>query len=100
MPSTLQNLETRKKEILLDLAHLGDREPNIQITHVDLRGDRTLYLKHSQHNRKPLNESTQEVLKHLHRLWGFDVHLDSLSNDEITQSFHCPPKEPDNTAKN
>ncbi|MEM8498736.1 MAG: SpoVR family protein [Pseudomonadota bacterium] len=61
--------------------NLGDREPNIQVVKVDRRGDRSLYLRHSQHRRRPLGDSTEEVLKHLHRLWGFDVHLDSMSAD-------------------
>jgi len=30
------------------------------------------------------------VMRHLHRLWGFDVHLHSLNGDEITASYHCP----------
>ena len=79
------------REDLASQYNLGDREPNIQIVNVDLRGDRALYLKHMQHNRKPLHEGTQEVLKHLHRLWGFDVHLDSCNGDEITARYTCPP---------
>lgn len=70
--------------------NLGDREPNIQITHIDFRGDRSMTLQHSQHNRKPLNQETQEVLKHLHRLWGFDIHLESVQNGKVVKTFHCP----------
>ncbi|SFC41998.1 Stage V sporulation protein SpoVR/YcgB, involved in spore cortex formation [Microbulbifer thermotolerans] len=70
--------------------NLGNREPNIQVYSVDTRGDRSLTLHHTQHWRRPLGKDTGEVLKHLHRLWGFDVHLHSLNGDEITASYHCP----------
>ena len=56
---------------------LGSREPNIQVWSVNLRGDRSLTLRHTQHNLRPLHESADEVLKHVARLWGFGVHLES-----------------------
>lgn len=71
--------------------NLGNREPNIQIFEVDVRGDRSITLHHQQFNRQPLDDdSTKEVLKHIHRLWGFDVHLHSLRDNEIFERFHCP----------
>ncbi len=79
------------REELAGQYNLGNREPNIQVHKVDVRGDRSLTLQHVQHNRKPLGKSTEEVLKHVHRLWGFDIHLHSVQNEEITASFHCPP---------
>ena len=83
------------REALSAQYNLGNREPNIQVFEVDVRGDRSLTLQHQQFNRQPLDESSAEVLKHIHRLWGFDVHLHSVCNDKITQSFHCPSKELD-----
>ncbi|BFM17867.1 SpoVR family protein [Maricurvus nonylphenolicus] len=83
------------RENLAGQYNLGNREPNIQVCNVDIRGDRSLTLQHIQHNRKPLAETTEEVLRHMHRLWGFDIHLHSLQNDKITASYHCPPKEDD-----
>ncbi len=80
------------REALAGQYNLGNREPNIQVFNVDIRGDRSLTLHHIQHNRKPLGKSTDEVLKHLHQLWGFDVHLHSIQDDEVTASYHCPPK--------
>ncbi len=79
------------REALAGLYNLGNREPNIQAYSVNIRGDRSLTLHHNRHKRKPLSDSSEEVLRHLHRLWGFDIHLHSLENDEIKQSFHCPP---------
>lgn len=73
--------------------NLGNREPNIQVVNVDVRGDRSLTLHHSRFNRKPLDEeSTEAVLKHLYRLWGFDIHLHSVEGERIEQSFSCPEK--------
>jgi stage V sporulation protein R len=36
---------------------LGSREPNIQVWNVNLRGDRSLTLRHFQHNDRPLHDS-------------------------------------------
>ncbi len=80
------------RENLAGQYNLGNREPNIQVYNVAVRGDRSLTLHHYMHNRRPLGDSTQEVLKHLHRLWGFDVHLHSVDGNEVKQSFHCPQK--------
>ena len=60
---------------------LGTREPNIQVWSVNLRGDRSLLLRHTQHRDRPLLDfQTQEVLKHVARLWGFSVHLESVDS--------------------
>ena len=67
---------------------LGQREPNIQVWNVNRRGDRSLTLRHAQHNDRPLNDQTNEVLKHVARLWGFDVHLESVDvAGEITRRW-------------
>jgi len=79
----------RLREMLAGQYNLGNREPNIQVYNVEVRGDRSLTLHHYMHNRRPLGDSTPEVLKHLHRLWGFDVHLHSVDGDETKQSYHC-----------
>lgn len=51
--------------------NLSNLEPNIQVWSVDLRGDRSLTLRYVPHNRVPLDKGRREVLKHVHRLWGF-----------------------------
>ncbi|GIX24596.1 MULTISPECIES: SpoVR family protein [Caldimonas] len=67
---------------------LNHREPNIQVWNVNLRGDRSLTLRHIQHHNRPLHDSAQEVLKHVARLWGFDVHLDSVDDQgRITKQW-------------
>ena len=82
----------RVRELLASQYNLGDREPNIQVTRVDLRGDRSLTLRHTQHQRRPLGNTTDEVLKHLHRLWGFPVRLEIMRDDEVVSRTACPPE--------
>jgi spore cortex formation protein SpoVR/YcgB (stage V sporulation) len=84
----------RIREDLSAQYNLGNREPNIQVYNVDVRGDRSLTLRHYMYNNQPLGESSEEVLRHLHRLWGFDVHLESVkSDDTVCAQYHCPPRE-------
>jgi spore cortex formation protein SpoVR/YcgB (stage V sporulation) len=84
------------RETLAAQYNLGNREPNVQIWNIDRRGDRSLTLRHQQHDRKPLGSSTDEVLKHLHRLWGFNIHLEVYQGEQLMSSHHVPPKtEPD-----
>ncbi len=75
--------------------NLSMNEPNIQVFDVNVRGDRSLTLHHIQHNRRPLEpQNLEEVLKHLHRLWKFDIHLESRDGDKVTQNYHCPMPDP------
>ena len=79
------------REALSHQYDLGSREPNIQVWSVNLRGDRSLTLRHTQHNDRPLHDTAQEVLKHVARLWGFGVHLDSVnSRGETTKRWAVP----------
>jgi stage V sporulation protein R len=70
---------------------LGAREPDIQVWNVNLRGDRSLTLRHAQYRDRPLHASAQEVLKHVARLWGFGVHLESVNAaGDVTQRWNLP----------
>jgi stage V sporulation protein R len=78
----------RVREALSRQYDLGSREPNIQVWNVNLRGDRSLTLRHFQHNERPLDDSALEVLRHVSRLWGFGVHLESANAAaEITKRW-------------
>jgi len=69
---------------------IGLSEPNIQVWNVDLRGDRSLTLRHFQHNRRPMGDDTLEVLKHVQRLWRFDVRLESVGpSGTVTKTYDC-----------
>ena len=61
---------------------LGAIEPDIQVVDVDLRGDRKLRLQHTMRDGVPLAErSRDEVLKHVRRLWGYEVTLAAVDRD-------------------
>lgn len=78
------------REKLSQQYNLSMNEPNIQVFNVDIRGDRSLTLRHTRHDRKPLaKENAMEVLKHLRNLWKFDVHLESVDDEEIRETYHC-----------
>ena len=66
------------RQALADQYNLGSREPNIQIYNVDRRGDRSLLLRHYRYNRRPLGNTADDMLRHIRRLWGFDVRLESV----------------------
>ncbi len=64
--------------------NLGNLEPSIQVYNVNVRGDRALTLRHDMHQGRPLEtENAEEVVRHLQQLWGFDVVLESVSNDTV-----------------
>ena len=69
------------RQKLADQYNMGNREPNIQVWSVDTRGNRALTLRHSQFQRRPLNQQAEEVLKHVARLWSFDVVLQTVDPD-------------------
>lgn len=73
------------RQALADQYNLGSREPNIQIYNVDLRGDRSLTLRHYRYNRRPLAGSLDEMLLHVRRLWGFDVRLEVVDEQGRVQ---------------
>jgi spore cortex formation protein SpoVR/YcgB (stage V sporulation) len=80
----------RIRQALVDQYNLGSREPNIQIYNIDRRGDRSLTLRHMQYNRMPLAENAEEVLRHMARLWGFSVYLETVrEGNEIELTHEC-----------
>ncbi|AOY86715.1 SpoVR family protein [Marinobacter salinus] len=86
------------REKLARQYNLSYREPNIQVWNVDVRGDRSLTLRHIPVDRVPLDNETDEVLRHAHRLWGFDVHLESVDDMTVVEEFHCPARPMDDAS--
>ena len=82
----------RLRLALADQYNLGSREPNIQVWNVAHRQDRSLTLRHTRYHRRPLHpETTDEVLKHLYRLWGFTVRLEAVDEDgRVSLVGECP----------
>ena len=67
------------RNALSEQYNLGSREPNMQVYKVNRRGDRSMTLRYDAHQQRPLNQETNDVLKHLVRLWGFSVRIESLN---------------------
>ena len=79
------------REALSRQYDLSFHEPNIQVWNVDVRGDRSLTLRHTQHNNRPLNDEVKEVLKHVGRLWGFMVRLESVDrHGKVSKQWEVP----------
>ena len=76
--TTTQGYRARARIAVAPVRPRPRASPNIQVWSVNLRGDRSLTLRHTQHNNRPLHDGAQEVLKHVARLWGFGVHLESV----------------------
>jgi spore cortex formation protein SpoVR/YcgB (stage V sporulation) len=78
------------RHVLSDQNNIGNMEPSIQVYRVDTRGDRSLTLRHYQRDRRPLGDGTPEMLKHVRRLWGFKVRLESVDqNEQVVNCFEC-----------
>lgn len=63
---------------------------DIQVTNVDIHGNRSMILDHSMTNGMALEEKQAElVLAHIQRLWGYDVILNSVDpqTDKIMKSY-------------
>ncbi len=69
------------RQRLADQYNLGSREPNIQVWDVDLRGERSLTLRHFKYENRPLNDNSETMLKHIALLWGFPVKLEEQDKE-------------------
>ena len=79
------------RTVLANQNNLGNNEPNIQVYSVDIQGDRSLTLRHYQHDRRLLDKKAKEVVRHFHRLWGFKVRLETINaKNEASLICQCP----------
>jgi len=76
------------RRVLSEYYNIGNRDPNIQVWNVNVRGDRTLTLRHARQQRRPLSNEAAEVMKHLARLWGFTVRLETVREDGGVELTH------------
>lgn len=69
-----------------DLAY---QEPDIQVQDADLRGDRELKLTHAVREGIILDpKNRDEVLKHVRRLWGYNVSMTALDQESGARVSH------------
>jgi spore cortex formation protein SpoVR/YcgB (stage V sporulation) len=70
----------RVREILAESYDVGASEPDIQVADVDLLGNRELVLHHNVRNGVSLDPTSRdETLRHIRRLWGYDVRLEETN---------------------
>ncbi len=82
------------RQLLSEQYNLSIHEPNIQVYDADIRGDRSLTLQHIRQDRRPLaRDRAHDVMRHLYRLWQFDVHLESIEDGRVVERLSIPPKE-------
>ncbi len=78
------------RKVLSEQYNVSNLEPNIQVYQANTREDRSLTLRHYEHDRRPLGNSTDEVIKHAHRLWGFKVRLETVdSAGQVIRTYEC-----------
>ncbi|WP_119422448.1 SpoVR family protein [Desertibaculum subflavum] len=72
----------------------GVRDPNIQVSDVDLMGSRKLLLTHHLNNDVPLAESdARAVLAYIADLWGYDAELKGVSaDDSVKYTYEASPR--------
>jgi stage V sporulation protein R len=82
------------RSALSEQYNLSNLEVNIQVTNADVDGDRSLTLKYTPHQNVPLDDSKDEVMKHLYTLWQFNVRL-VQNNEEGDEEViaQCPERE-------
>src|SRR3989338_7429382 len=79
----------RIRQLLAQMYDLSFNEPDIQIVDVDLLGDRRLRLQHTVHDHIVLKkEDASMTLEHIKRLWGYDVTLVGVNQEDGTQEYN------------
>jgi stage V sporulation protein R len=78
----------RRVRQLLAQQHARENQvPDIQVGRYERDGDRSLTLYYATHRDRPLaTDDARETLRHLRRLWGFDVQLECRDTDGATTS--------------
>src|SRR5262249_30420484 len=81
----------RRVRQLLALQHHYDViVPDIQVANYSRNGDRSLTLRHQVQRGRPLvSEDADQVMKHLARLWGFTVRLESVDGEGASKVREC-----------
>ena len=78
------------RQVVASQYDLVNQQPDIQVWDVDRRGDRALTLRHYRHHRRPIDDSADEVLKHVARLWGFSVRMEEIDDEnQVSNVREC-----------
>lgn len=86
------------RNALAESYNLSLQEPDIQVVDVNMRANRTLYLRHRAKNGvRLLEEQSDEVLRHLKLLWGYEVVLTGVDQASSDLLYTTTTKENENT---
>ncbi len=76
----------RVRRMLAEHYRRENRLPEVQVASYERDSDRSLVLKNQIYRGRPLDDrEAEEVLRHLGRLWGFHVRLESVNADGRVQ---------------
>jgi spore cortex formation protein SpoVR/YcgB (stage V sporulation) len=70
----------RLRRLLASQYNRDQQIPDIQVVRFDREGDRSLTLRHQLNRKLPLSEEADEVMKHIVRLWGFTVRMETCDD--------------------
>jgi spore cortex formation protein SpoVR/YcgB (stage V sporulation) len=80
----------RLRRLLAAQYAIENRVPDVQVLRYDRDGDRSLTLRFARRRGRPLSDAAEEVVAHLHRLWGFAVRLETVDGDEqVGRALEC-----------
>lgn len=72
----------RIRKTLAEQYDLSRAIPQIEVVHVDWKGDRTLFLEHITKNRQRLSHrDARDTMAYIHELWGFPVDIQYMDLD-------------------
>ena len=77
----------RVRKLLAQQYNRDNQMPDIQVVGYQRDGDRSLTLRHQLHRGRPLNDDREEVLRHLFRLWGFKVRIETVNEHGSIEHF-------------
>jgi stage V sporulation protein R len=69
----------RVRKLLAQQYNRDNQLPDIQVVNYQRDADRSLTLRHLLHRGRPLGEHSAAVMRHLARLWGFNVRMETVS---------------------
>ena len=79
---------------------IGLVEPDIEVSDVDLLGDRDLCLQHTMTSGMALDQRNRDaVLAHVRRLWGYDVSLKGIDGETGEECYAVSTADPEGGEK-
>jgi stage V sporulation protein R len=82
------------RSALADSYDVGTSRSDIQVVDLDLLGDRQLRLQHKVRDGIVLEEESRDAtLRHVRKLWGYDVSLEGVDARTGTSVYECSTRQ-------